>query len=75
MAAFGGDGWSQRLATHGEEIGGLWGACGIDSEWAPLEAVILHQPGPELAASLSDHNAAQMLAPLDPDRAAAQHEA
>jgi arginine deiminase len=75
MAAYGGAGWSQRQKSHRDEIGSLWAACGIDSEWAPLEAVLLHQPGAELAAALEDHDAAQMLAPLDLTRAAEQHAA
>lgn len=73
-AAYGGPGWRPRDRTHGEEIGDLWAACGQDSEWAPLEAVLLHRPGAELAAS-ADPEAAQMLAPLDLDKARAQHDA
>ena len=34
-------------------------------------AVLLHEPGPELAAAAGDPNAAHMLAPLDPDTARA----
>jgi len=75
MAAYGGAGWSQRQKSHRAEIGSLWAACGIENEWARLEAVLLHRPGAELTASREDHDAAQMLAPLDPARAAEQHAA
>jgi arginine deiminase len=71
-AAYGGEGWSPRTASLRDELGKLWGLCGLGSEWAPLEAVLLHRPGPELA--VPDPDAAQMLAPIDPERAAAQHD-
>ena len=74
-AAYGGAGFSPRSATHREEIGTLWAACGLDSEWAPLKAVLLHAPGPELDATIDDPNAAHMLAPLDLNKARAEHEA
>jgi N-dimethylarginine dimethylaminohydrolase len=72
--AYGGDGWRARSKRHGEEIGEIWGPCGVDSEWAPLRAVLLHRPGAELAAS-GDPAAVQMLAPLDLALAQAQHDA
>lgn len=72
-SAYGGDGWQPRRQTTREELGGLWGACGLDSEWAPLRAVLLHRPGGELSAS-ADWNAVNMLAPLDIARAQAQHD-
>lgn len=74
-AAFGGPGWSPRTATLADELGAVWARCGLRSEWAPLRQVLLHRPGPELAAAAADPNAVQMLAPLDPGRAAAQHDA
>jgi N-dimethylarginine dimethylaminohydrolase len=73
-ATFGGDGWSPRTQSLHEELGTLWGACGIDSEWAPLKKVLLHAPGAELKASLDDYDAAQMLEPLDVSKAQAQHD-
>ena len=73
-AAYGGAGWSPRTASLRQEIGGVWGACGVATEWAPLKAVLLHQPGPELE-ELADPDAAQMFAPLDADRARKQHDA
>ena len=63
-AAYGGQGWSRRTSPLADELGEIWLACGIDSEWNTLEAVMLHRPGDELAAS-HDPNAVQMLAPLD----------
>jgi len=56
-----------------QEIGQVWGACGVGTEWSPLKAVLLHRPGPELE-DLADPDAAQMLAPLDADRARQQHD-
>jgi arginine deiminase len=59
-AAYGGDKWSPRTATHQEEIGSLWGRCGNNSEWTQLKSVILHPPGAELTAT-DDPEAAQLL--------------
>ena len=73
-AAYGGPGWSPRTAPLRYEIGDLWARCGIDSEWAPLKAVLLHPPGPELA-EIADPDQAQMLDRLDAGRARAQHDA
>ena len=74
-AAYGGQNWSPRSASHREELGTIWRACGIDSEWRRLESVLLHAPGAELAAAGDDPDAVQMLAPLDPGRARAEHDA
>lgn len=74
LSAYGGEGWQPRRQTTREELGSLWGACGLNSEWAPLRAVLLHRPGAELDAS-ADWNAVNMLAPLDIARAQAQHDA
>ena len=71
-AAYGGPGWQGRTRTHREEIGDLWAASGIDSEYAPLRSVLLHRPGGELAAALEDPNSVQMLEPLDLGRTDAQ---
>ena len=73
-AAYGGSGWQPRTASLGSELGTIWAPCGINSEWAPLKAVLLHRPGPELAAS-RDADAVQMLAPLDVACAQDQHDA
>jgi arginine deiminase len=71
-AAYGGQGWSPRSASLRDEIGVIWTACGLMSEWSPLQAVLLHRPASELEAS-RDPNAVQMLAPLDIARAQSQH--
>jgi N-dimethylarginine dimethylaminohydrolase len=59
-AAYGGGNWSPRSKTHLAEIGHLWSKCGINSEWQPLNHVLLHPPGPEIG-SISNPDAAQML--------------
>ena len=74
-AAYGGDNWSQREATHRDELGGVWAGCAIDSEWRPLRSVLLHAPGDELAASAQDPDAVQMLAAVDVGRAREEHAA
>jgi arginine deiminase len=73
-AAYGGTGWSPRTASLRQEIGGVWGACGVGTEWSPLKAVLLHRPGPELE-ELANPDAAQMLAPLNASRVREQHDA
>jgi N-dimethylarginine dimethylaminohydrolase len=45
----------------------------VDTEWSPLKAVLLHKPGSELEG-VSDPDTVQMLAPLDIQRAQAQHD-
>jgi arginine deiminase len=74
LAAYGGPGWRPRTTSLRDELGSLWGPCGMDSEWARLEAVLLHRPGPELG-SVEDPAAALMVQRPDPDRAAQQHDA
>lgn len=73
-AAYGGAGWSPRTASLAEEIGGVWGACGIDSEWRRLRAVVVHAPGDELLASADDPDAVQMLSPVDAAAARREHD-
>lgn len=72
-AAYGGPGFSPRTASLGEEIGRVWANCGVDTEWRPLKSVLLHRPGAEIDG-LTDPDQAQMLEPLDPERAGAQHD-
>jgi arginine deiminase len=72
-AAYGGAGWSPRIASLQEEIGVIWAACGVSTEYDPLEAVLLHRPGAELE-QIHDPNTMQLLAPLDLGRAQAQHD-
>ncbi len=74
-SAYGGAGWSGRTRSLRQEIGDLWTACGIDSEWARLRSVLLHRPGDELAASAEDADAVQMLAAVDVAIAQAEHDA
>jgi len=71
-AAYGGPGWSPREAPSRGEIGTLWAACGQDSEWAALKAVLLHRPGPEIVAA--DPDSVQMLEHLDLPRAQEEHD-
>jgi len=73
-AAYGGQGWSPRTTSLRQEIGDIWGTCGVMSEWSTLKAVLLHRPGPELEAS-KEPNSVQMLASLDLVRAQAHHDA
>ena len=72
-AAYGGDGWSAREATHADEIGTVWTASGIDSEWRRLTVVLLRRPGAEI--SVNDVDANQFLGALDLGRAQAEHDA
>ncbi len=73
-AAYGGEGWSPRLQSLSEELGSVWGACGLSTEWSRLKTVLLHRPGPELTGS-TNPDAVQMLEPLNLSRAQAQHDA
>ena len=72
-AAYGGDNWSARVATHRQEIGSLWAPCGIDSEWRALRSVLLHRPGDELLQAEDDPDAVQMLDRVDIGRAREEH--
>ena len=74
QSAYGGDGWRPRQRALRGELGTLWAACGINSEYRPLKHVLLHRPGDELLASL-DPDAVNMLEPLDLIKAQAQHDA
>ena len=73
-AAYGGKAWSPRLQSLSEELGSVWGDCGIATEWSRLKTVLLHRPGPELTGS-TNPDAVQMLEPLNLSRAQAQHDA
>jgi arginine deiminase len=73
-AAYGGQGWSPRTTSLRQEIGSIWGRCGVTSEWSPLQEVLLHRPGKELEASAAP-NEVQMLDPIDLYRAQSQHDA
>lgn len=71
-AAYGGDHWSPRVHSHREEIGTIWQACGIQNEWAPLRAVLLHEPGAEWE-QINAPNSLQMLATPNLKLARQQH--
>jgi arginine deiminase len=73
-SAYGGAGWSPRTDSMRQEIGRVWGSCGLAAEWSPLKAVLLHRPGAEWQ-DLPDPDSAQMLAPPDLERAQHQHDA
>jgi N-dimethylarginine dimethylaminohydrolase len=73
-AAYGGTKWSPRLLTHRDEMTDTWGDWGVASEIGRLRAVLLRRPGPELDA-VTDFDAMQMRADLNPDVVRAQHDA
>lgn len=71
--AYGGAGWQIRADSLGEELGTIWGRCGISTEWTPLKQVLLHRPGPELDA-VTDPDQALMLRVPETGRASDQHD-
>ena len=73
-SAYGGKGWSPRTRSLEEEIGDLWGNCGISAQYKPLKSVLLHRPGSEMSA-LVDPDSVQMLAIPDTKLASEQHDA
>lgn len=73
-SAYGGPGWSPRTASLREEIGTLWGSCGVTTEWSPLKAILLHRPGTELVASV-EPDQLQLLDTLNTIKAQQQHDA
>ncbi len=72
-AAHGGPGWSPRTESLLQEIGKTWEKCGVDSEWAPLKAALMHRPGPEIE-SITDADDALMLDIPDATVARGQHD-
>lgn len=73
-AAYGGEGWSPRTQTLRQELGTLWGDWGAGLEWANLQAVLLHRPGPEIEG-LTEPDAVQMLATVNAELFRRQHDA
>jgi len=73
-ATYGGEGWSPRTQSLRQELGTLWGDWGVGLEWASLQAVLLHRPGPEIEG-LTEPNAVQMLAAIDAGLFRRQHDA
>ena len=56
-AAHGGPGWSPRMMSLRDEIGKIWGACGVKSEWSRLKAVLMHRPGSEIETVVDTNKA------------------
>ena len=72
-SAYGGEGWQQRTNSMTQEIGNIWHQCGNNNEWSSLKAVLLHEPGEELKASLKPDEV-QMLEPVNIEIAQKQHQ-
>ena len=72
-AAYGGPNWPARQTTLADELGTVWSYCGIDSEYATLQEVLLHRPGAELF-EVADADEHLMLEVPDAALAAAQHD-
>lgn len=72
-AAHGGAGWSPRTASLRQEIGKIWRVCGVSNEWTPLDAVLMHRPGPEIEG-VTDANDVLMLDIPDAVLARRQHD-
>ena len=73
-AAYGGPSWPAREASLAGELGSVWSRCGIDSEYATLQAVLLHRPGAELF-EVEDADEQLMLETPDAALCGAQHDA
>ena len=73
-AAYGGEGWSPRIRTHGQELGDLWADCGIDSEWGKLKTVLVHRPGREMEIPADKANELQFAEIIDLGKARAEHD-
>ena len=74
LPAYGGPGWRPRTATLSRELGSHWGPCGMNSEWRPLKAVLLHAPGGELDAVQKDPEAHLLCHAPNPEKCLAEHE-
>lgn len=72
-SAYGGPGWSPRKDSMQDEIGKLWSSCGINSEWAPLKAVLLHRPGAEFE-NITNPDEIQMLEIPHTEKMRMQHD-
>ena len=72
-AAYGGEGWAPRTLSLQEEIGRVWAAYRVSTEWSRLKAVMVHRPGAEVDVS-TDPDSVQWLEPLSLERAQAQHD-
>ncbi|GAA3737086.1 dimethylarginine dimethylaminohydrolase family protein [Micromonospora maritima] len=67
-SSLGGAGWEPRLAEHADEVSGglVWARCGLRSEVAPLEAVLVARP-PDSLGAVADAATQLMRAPVDLD--------
>ncbi len=72
-AAYGGPGWSPRTRPLTDEMGDLWAGFSVSSEWAELEAVLVHRPGKELSEA-GEADTAQMLSLPDQVVVTEQHD-
>lgn len=72
-SAYGGPGWCPRVTSFRQELGSIWGTCGVSDEWSVLQDVLLHRPGDEL--QVADPDQAQMMTSLSLDLAQRQHDA
>lgn len=70
--AYGGDGWIPRQGPLRQDT--IWAPFGVGSECGRLRAVLLHRPGPEIAA-VADARQVLWLDRLDAARAREQHDA
>ncbi|RIK43710.1 MAG: amidinotransferase [Chloroflexi bacterium] len=73
-AAYGGSKWSPRTTSMREDMPLYWGRWGSSSECGRLHAVLLRRPGDELD-NITDFDAVQMRADLNPALARLQHDA
>jgi N-dimethylarginine dimethylaminohydrolase len=72
-SAYGGPRWSPRTDSLQDEIGTIWSSCGINCEWAPLKAVLLHRPGAEFD-NIRNPDEVQMLESPNIDEMRRQHD-
>lgn len=72
-AAYGGEGWRPRTTAHDQEMGTIWGDWGVESEWMPLRAVLLHMPTKEIE-DIANPDEVQMLSPIKADLMQQQHD-
>ncbi len=68
-----GERWFAKPTTFEEDMKDLWGDWGCDSEIGTLRAVLVRRPGREIENV--DPARARFRAPVDPERARAQHDA
>jgi N-dimethylarginine dimethylaminohydrolase len=68
LSAYQGRGWTGRSLSSREELrSGIWSPLRTDSEYLPLKAVLLYQPGAELDA-IRDPNSVQHLKKINSKR-------